>query len=69
MKRADELKSEHFLDRREMGIINIGGDAVIKAGEQSFINSDSKKLCILGKGQEDVVFRSVDPEKSGKTVY
>ena len=25
----DELKAEHFLDRRELGVINVGGDGVV----------------------------------------
>jgi 4-deoxy-L-threo-5-hexosulose-uronate ketol-isomerase len=28
-----ELKAVHFLDRREMGIINIGGEAEVSAGK------------------------------------
>ena len=29
LETADELKSDNFLDRREMGIINIGGNAIV----------------------------------------
>ena len=25
----DELKAEHFLDRRELGVINVGGDGIV----------------------------------------
>ena len=33
---VDELKAGEFLDRREMGIINVGGDAEIRAGEAAY---------------------------------
>jgi 4-deoxy-L-threo-5-hexosulose-uronate ketol-isomerase len=62
---ADELKSENFLDRREMGIINIGGDAVVKAGELSY-EIGFKEALYLGQGTQKVVFKSVDPGKPAK---
>ncbi|HLF46614.1 MAG TPA: 5-dehydro-4-deoxy-D-glucuronate isomerase [Chitinophagaceae bacterium] len=52
-----ELKAAYFLERREMGIINVGGTAVIIAeGKNFFIN---KLDCIyLGKGTKKVSFKS-----------
>jgi 4-deoxy-L-threo-5-hexosulose-uronate ketol-isomerase len=61
----DELKSEQFLDRREMGIINIGGDAIIEAGGKTYKLS-FKDALYLGKGTHDVVFRSADAKKPAK---
>ena len=49
LESADELKSEDFLDRREMGIINIGGAAEIKAGELIY-ELGFKEALYLGKG-------------------
>ncbi len=60
-----ELKSEHFLDRREMGIINIGGEAVIKAGDLTY-NIGFKEALYLGKGTRNVVFKSADPDIPAK---
>ena len=65
LESADELKSENFLDRREMGIINVGGDAVIKAGDQIY-EIGFKEALYLGKGTRNVVFKSVDPLKPAK---
>jgi 4-deoxy-L-threo-5-hexosulose-uronate ketol-isomerase len=62
LQTADELKSEHFLDRREMGILNVGGDALIEAGGISY-KLGFKEALYLGKGTHDVVFSS---ENSGK---
>lgn len=59
------LKSENFLDRREMGIINVGGSAVIQASGKSY-NIGFKEALYLGKGTDNVVFMSVDPSKPAK---
>ena len=65
LETPDELKSEQFLDRREMGIINVGGDAVIDAGGTTF-NLGLKEALYLGKGTRDVVFRSADAKNPAK---
>jgi 4-deoxy-L-threo-5-hexosulose-uronate ketol-isomerase len=59
------LKSENFLDRREMGIINVGGNAVIQASGKNY-NIGFKEALYLGKGTDNVVFMSVDPGKPAK---
>ena len=53
------LKSDNFFDRREMGIINIGGSGSISVDGQTF---DLEKLdCLyIGKGIKDVSFSSDD---------
>lgn len=65
LETADELKSENFLDRREMGIINVGGDAVIEAGDIKF-QLTFKEALYLGKGTHDVIFKSVDKNNPAK---
>jgi len=65
LETADELKSEQFLDRREMGIINIGGKAIIEAGGKVYILG-FKEALYLGKGTRDVVFKSADTDKPAK---
>src|SRR5450759_2236301 len=56
LETVDELKTEQFLDRREMGIINVGGDAVVDAGGKTY-NIGFKEALYLGKGTKDVVFK------------
>ena len=58
LETTDELKASYFLERREMGIINVGGDAVIEADETVFKLS-YKEALYLGKETKDVVFKSV----------
>jgi 4-deoxy-L-threo-5-hexosulose-uronate ketol-isomerase len=60
-----ELKANNFLDRREMGIINIGGDAEISSGGVIY-KVGFKEALYLGKGSTDVAFRSVDGKKPSK---
>jgi len=59
------LKSENFLDRREMGIINVGGNAVIQTGNKSY-DIGFKEALYLGKGTDNVIFMSVDPAMPAK---
>jgi 4-deoxy-L-threo-5-hexosulose-uronate ketol-isomerase len=61
----DELKSEQFLSRREMGIINVGGDAIIEAGGNEY-SLAFKEALYLGMGNKDVVFKSVNPGQPAK---
>ncbi len=65
LETTDELKSDNFLDRREMGIINVGGEAVIKAGIHVF-KLGYKEALYLGKGSGEIVFKSDDSENPAK---
>ena len=65
LESVDELKAEDFLDRREIGIINIGGAAEITAGGTLY-ELGFKEALYLGKETRDVVFESVDKAKPAK---
>jgi 4-deoxy-L-threo-5-hexosulose-uronate ketol-isomerase len=65
LESPDELKSEQFLNRREMGIINIGGDSEINTKGKTY-KLGFKEALYLGMGTHDVVFRSLDPHKPAK---
>lgn len=54
-----ELRSEFFLERREIGIINVNGDGIVQADGEKF---EMQKLdCLyLGKGTKNVSFSSAD---------
>lgn len=60
LESPDELKSEQFLHRREMGIVNVGGNGIVETGEESYSLS-FKEALYLGQGTKNVVFKSVDP--------
>jgi len=55
-----ELRSEYFLERRELGIINVGGSGTVVADGETY--KLEKLSCLyLGKGTKDVSFKTDDP--------
>ena len=61
----DEIKADYFLQRREMGLINVGGKAKIVADGVEY-TLDYKEALFLGMGVKDVVFESVDAANPAK---
>lgn len=61
----DALKAPYFLERRELGVINIGGAGVISVNGTSY-DIGFKEALYVGKGNEEVVFSSKDPEQPAK---
>jgi 4-deoxy-L-threo-5-hexosulose-uronate ketol-isomerase len=62
LENDDHLKSEYFLERREMGIINIGEEGIVKADGIQF--TVGKLDCVyLGKGTKEVSFISKTDEE------
>ncbi|MBO7202716.1 MAG: 5-dehydro-4-deoxy-D-glucuronate isomerase [Paludibacteraceae bacterium] len=61
----DELKAEHFLDRRELGVINVGGEGIVTVDGKEY-KMNFKEGLYVGCGKKEVTFRSVNPEKPAK---
>ncbi|NME35515.1 5-dehydro-4-deoxy-D-glucuronate isomerase [Fusobacterium sp. FSA-380-WT-3A] len=62
---SKELGSNFFLERREMGIINVGEAGVVTLdGEEYTLNN--KDAIYVGMGIEKVTFKSLNPEKPAK---
>ena len=60
-----ELAAAYFLERREMGVINIGGDgSILLDGEKVELNS--KEGIYIGRGTKEVIFQSNDPNNPAK---
>lgn len=55
----DSLKADYFLERREMGIINVGGSGKVKTSDAVY-ELAYKDALYLGKGTKEVVFISDD---------
>lgn len=61
----NQLKSDYFLERRELGIINIGGTGTVTA--DGTIYELSKLNCLyLGKGTRKVQFSSQSPQQPAR---
>ncbi|MFI3317288.1 MAG: 5-dehydro-4-deoxy-D-glucuronate isomerase [Rikenellaceae bacterium] len=59
LETIDPFKAPYFLERREIGIINIGGPGVITVGKKSY-KINYKEALYIGKGNENVTFASDD---------
>ena len=62
---GDELRAEYFLQRREMGVINIGGAGVITIDGKNY-EVDYKQGMYIGMGAKDISFASKDSAKPAK---
>ena len=62
---GDELRAEYFLQRREMGVINIGGDGVIVIDGKKY-DVDYKQGMYIGMGAKEITFASKEASKPAK---
>lgn len=60
-----ELRADYFLQRREMGVINIGGTGIITVDGRDY-EVKHKDGMYIGMGTKDIVFQSVDAENPAK---
>ncbi len=65
---GDELRAEYFLQRRELGIINIGGPGKITADDKVY-DVDTKDGMYIGMGIKDVTFESTDSSNPAKFYF
>ena len=64
----DQLKAAHFLDRREIGIINISGNGSIVVDGEKF--ALQKMDCLyIGMGKKDIEFSSDDAANAAKFIF
>ncbi len=65
---GDELRADYFLERREMGVINIGGKGVITIDGKEY-TVDFKEGMYIGMGSKDISFKSLDKTTPAKFYF
>jgi len=65
LESIDPLKSENFLDRRELGAINIGGAGKITVDGTTY-ELNTKDALYIGKDAKEVTFESTDASNPAK---
>ncbi|HUB26142.1 MAG TPA: 5-dehydro-4-deoxy-D-glucuronate isomerase [Tepidisphaeraceae bacterium] len=58
----DSLRAEYFTERRELGVLNVGGRGSIIAAGKSY-EMDHLDCLYIGRGTRDVSFASTEPGK------
>ncbi|MBD2753849.1 5-dehydro-4-deoxy-D-glucuronate isomerase [Spirosoma validum] len=65
LQAPDQLKAAYFLERRELGIINVGGSGRVIANGVSY-DLEYKEALYIGQGTQDVQFISHDDTSPAK---
>jgi len=64
LEKCSQLGSEYFTERRELGVINIGGPGTVVVDETLY-RLETRHGLYIGRGTRKIVFDKVTPENGG----
>lgn len=64
----DQLKSDYFLSRREIGIVNIAGNGSISVDGEKF-ELEKQDCLYIGKGKKNIVFSGTDKTNPARFIF
>lgn len=65
---GEELRAKYFLERREMGVINIGGNGIITVDGREY-DVNFKEGMYIGMGAKEISFTSQDTKNPAKFYF
>ena len=68
LEAGKEIRADYFLERRELGIINIGGPGTVSLDETLYTLANAEAFYV-GMGTKEIVFASKNAEKPAKFYF
>lgn len=59
LETIDPLKADFFLQRRELGVINVGEKGIVLVGEKEY-TLEYKEALYIGRGEQTVIFKQAE---------
>jgi 4-deoxy-L-threo-5-hexosulose-uronate ketol-isomerase len=68
LEAVENIKSEYFCERREVGIINIADEGIVTVDGVEY-TLQNKEALYIGRGSKEVTFKSVNKSKPAKFYF
>ncbi|MGE4587725.1 MAG: 5-dehydro-4-deoxy-D-glucuronate isomerase [Mangrovibacterium sp.] len=68
LEAVDALKADYFCERREVGIMNVGGAGSVMVDGAEYV-LEFKDALYIGRGAKEVIFKSADVQKPARYYF